>query len=560
MTDSPRPDNPDPTRTPTPQPLTDQAIARLRRLANGNGIMPEAITLVETVEKIYTLTGILTLTPRVDKQSSRYPGGVHGNDRIGFDSFAALQEDASQREKTFKEQPDWIAQSRRELEAAPGLGWGLHDANITFPEKTVVLAASETCPACRGQKQVTCAQCQGQGTLLCPQCRGQRQEMCYGCGGRGENPAQPGQVCAVCNGSRLAPCRTCRGVGHLVCPTCGGRRGTPCTGCNGTGLVTQEIALSFNAATQFRLTADTIPSGLRRGLDRLGVANLAKGYADIVIIDKPVEDEVQSAHSEAEMWQTIPPDMTGNPPHGNDAKTNKTDKPEVQYEATMPYADIRIRIGGGRVVQVSAFGKRGALLGVPPFLDAALDMARTQLKQAAQGADTLEAALKARAMRDALGLVLTGKGSIKELRRFYAVGLSPAAMQEILQNLQKALGRMTRRVRLIAATAATLLAGGLFGAVFLTGFHSAGLRGATPTVEAVADTSLLGVTMLGGWALLNAATNFVLRRRFSGRTVAVTQANGRIGVGMLAAILTVFIAVMLVAPVRPNWLGLLFRQ
>src|SRR5262249_16207208 len=150
--------------------------------------------------------------------------------------------------------------------------------------------------------------------------------------------------------------------------------------------------------------------------DRLGLANLPNGYADIETIP-------EAQNPESSITESAP-----------DTK-EKSAKAEVHYRARLPYADMRISFNG-KTALVSAFGKRGALRGVPTVLDAALEPQREKLRAAAQGKGSLDTALDARAIGDALKLQLGGKDNMKELRRLYPHGLSTGTAQEILSNMR----------------------------------------------------------------------------------------------------------------------------
>ena len=49
-------------------------------------------------------------------------------------------------------------------------------------------------------------------------------------------------------------------------------------------MMSEEIVLTGVVRTTFSFTLGDAPSGLRRGIDRLGVAQLGNGYADIATV------------------------------------------------------------------------------------------------------------------------------------------------------------------------------------------------------------------------------------------------------------------------------------
>lgn len=497
--------------------LTDRAIARLRTLGDGNGVDPEAFNIVEKTEEIITVKGVLKLTPDISVQSRAIAGkamksGVKGKEKIILPGFAALHEEAERQRKAFMESGDWLPEAIKELKEEPGYGWGHDGGKIVFPGRSVTLAATEKCPSCLGKGQRVCEQCQGQGQVICSYCFGNKQEPCYHCFGKGVDPAYPGQTCTICRGTRFAPCRYCKATGFLPCPSCQGRGGVPCPDCKGKGFITQEVEISAGASIGFSiLNSSELPSGLLRSLDRIGMANLAKGHADIEIVEP--EDHAEAARR------------------------------GIILVARIPYADIKLRMQGKLVIAAS-FGKHGLLSGIPPFLDNSLKKQREQLALAAAGKGQLAPALGARAMREALALSLRGKGQLKELRRLYPVGLSQKAAQEILDNFARALRLQTARVRLYTAAASVILSAGVFSGFFLTPLRAflekaAGRQGVL-AVEILLPISAIG---LAGFAL-SRASKWALQRLYPKSDVKTGQDLGKTGYVSIALIVLVYALVL----------------
>ncbi|MDD5586350.1 MAG: hypothetical protein PHY92_05260, partial [Alphaproteobacteria bacterium] len=183
----------------------------------------------------------------------------------------------------------------------------------------------------------------------------------------------------------------------------------------------------------------------------------------------------------------------------------------------------------------------------PAFLDESLKPWREHLARAAAGTASLDKALKARAVREALSLKLSGKGLLNELRRLYPVGLSPKAAGEILDNMEKALRRITLRARLTVAVLSLVLSTGMFSGFFLTPLHEVIMKALTPRLvlllEALLPAAAIG---LSGFALVHAA-KWVLQRRYPRIDVRLSQSIGKIGYGALAGILAIYAAIYLMA-------------
>jgi hypothetical protein len=518
-------------------PLTQQAMKRLRALAHGNGMEPASITLMHGDEQTHIVEGVVTLEPLVEIVPKIFPGKVRVKDQVRVESIAALRADAAKRKKEFSEQPNWIEEAKKELHVeAPGQGWGLDNAKVILPARAVVLTATDTCTHCQGAKQISCTQCRGQGHEICWQCRGQRQEVCCNCNGSGQNPYQQGQQCTICQGMRYIQCRLCTGTGQTVCQTCTGKRGTPCPTCKGHGSMTEEAHMAFGATTRFTFKGNALPSGLRRGLDRLGISNLIKGHADIKNFEPPIEDE----------------DVV------DDKKpADKPPSPMLHYRAHIPFADLRVNFGGQKAA-IGSFGKRGVLLDVPNFLDDVLDAARQSLSAAAQGQNTLSDALKTRAIKNAFTLELEGKGTVREFRRFYPIGISAAVADDILRTTQKTLKRMTQTIRAIAAIGCFGFSALVFGALYFSHLtRSLGNQphGATMALDIVPPV----VLALLSWLLLNRVTRYVVQREFPDTKIVRRATTGKIGVAMIVGIFVIWVVLLMLSPAHPYWMPQLLR-
>ncbi|MGE3623830.1 MAG: hypothetical protein AB7H77_08175, partial [Bdellovibrionales bacterium] len=226
------------------------------------------------------------------------------------------------------------------------------------------------------------------------------------------------------------------------------------------------------------------------------------------------------------------------------------------YQADLPYADIKLRIGGARAVLVSVFGRRGLTMGMPPFLDDALEPWRAKLKDAGAGKAPFDKALEARAMRDALALEIAGLGKVQNFRRVYPLGLSPKAMQEILRDTRRALNRFTFRLRATAAAGAGCLGAAVLAAFILTPLHATA-TGTSVWSGLATDLGMLGAVMGLCWMGLGKIVQFKLKKEFPGVKVSLHGNAGNAGGWMLGGIVLAWVALMLTTPAKPLWLGLL---
>lgn len=492
--------------------LTDLALKRLRKLAEGNGISPDSIEVIDKNESVYEIHGTITLVPKFEVQTKSYAGGARGKGRVILRNFAEMQDALNEKKRIFLESGDWTSKAFEDLEKDASHGWGLSGYRIDLEDKNSIFAASENCPTCSGTGLLTCDQCQGRFNVTCPYCQGQGRENCYNCFGRGEDPVNPQQQCPICHGTRFAPCRYCHTTGQLLCPTCQGKGGTTCHDCQGARQITQEITINTYAEIEFQLgSGKELPSGLLRSIDRVGVENMPKGHADIDI----TETEKNS---------------------GNKEKAN------VYLLAKVPYADVKLRINDKNSV-AAVFGKRGKISGIPAFLDDTLQPWRDHLKQAATGKSQLEKALEARLIRDALKLELEGKGRMEELRRLYPVGLSGGAATEIMRHIEMSLKRLTIKARSVIAAIMFFINLGVFAGVFFTPLHLRLAENLQSKLVLGFDVLLPMLTIGLSWFGITNATKWVLQKKYPEAKVKQFSKIGKIGYGALTAITLVYMVI-----------------
>ncbi len=540
------------TTLPADPQRIERALERLRQLAEGNAIAPESLRVVGADNQIYKIIARIELEPFCNIESGHYHGGVRGKDRVMLPSAVALRERVALHQKQFRENATWVNEAEEELRTQPGAGWGLDGAKIALRSQSGIFAATSTCPSCRGQKMETCSQCQGRRIIVCPRCGGQSREPCYNCGGSGHLPGQPTQTCPVCNGTRYAPCRQCQARGNLSCPTCQGRGGTPCPTCQATGMMTEEVALTCGAETRFVIMTKEFPSGLRRGLDRIRIENLPKGFADISRIPPPEADKPNP--KDMPLYTAfINPQGTSTQSREEEEEERKR-KTQLFYQALLPYTDIKMQIAG-RTSLVGVFGKRESLIDVPPFLDAALEPYVEHLRQAAKTGQGLDDALKVRALRDALKLYLSGQTTVKDFRKIYPVGLSPRLAQDIVTLIELAVKKRTWRLRLGVGLALPVLMSVVFAALFIAPLHARMTLGWSMPAQAGLDFGILGLGLGAGYLAQILAMRWLLSRQFPGQKIALRQKLGKTDLIALGGIILLFIVIVFLAPIKSLWLS-----
>jgi hypothetical protein len=300
------------------------------------------------------------------------------------------------------------------------------------------------------------------------------------------------------------------------------------------GKATQEIKVICGAETHFKMTSADLPSGLRRGLDRIGLANLGKGHADITAEPPP-------------------------PPKEEDAMPNHSGTvPVLVYKTEIPYAEMRVSFGTRKAV-VSAVGKRCALSGVPNFLDEPLKPWREKLHQSGLGLAPLNDALEAKALNEILSLTASGHDRPDDVRKLYPFGLSSEAIVSILADMRLSLKRTTLRIRTLMAVFCGAGCAALFYVWFMLGLEARLTLSLNRWAGLGADAAMLALALAASWAILNFSTRYALHRRFPKLTLALQQNIGKTGISMIGGILAVFAIVLLLTPVKPLWLAMLMH-
>jgi len=496
------------------QSLTNIALKRIRSLANGNGIDPKTIQLVENKEEIYTLSGFLQLTSRCSHRSRDKFGRIKTKNGKLLPSFEALNQEIAKIERNAQEGSEWINKAIKKLEKTAGHGWGHKDSHLSWSNKETILIATENCPACKGSAQHPCNDCQGIGTTHCHYCQGMGQELCQYCQGSGHDLADHSKQCHICHGTRYQTCRMCHGTKRLSCPVCGGKGNTKCTSCKGTGALSREIRIKLGADISFKLkSTNGIPSGLLRSISRIGEENIHKGFADIKML-----------------------------PQDKDAK-NITERSRINLEAKVPYADLKIRFGN-KASLISCFGKKARLTGVPAFLDQSLKTQREYLLNASKGKTKIETALKARVMKDALKLSLSGKTHPNNLRMIYPVGLTGNTAKEIMKHMGLALKKETMKVRTISASLCTIMSVSIFASIFMTSFYKETHTQYKASAMIAGEIALPAITLLITWFTLHSFAKNILKHRFPSATIKTSPNIGTRGYIAMAIIIFSYIAMI----------------
>jgi len=101
---------------------------------------------------------------------------------------------------------------------------------------------TEKCDSCDGEGYNTCENCDGSGKETCQQCDGEGVERCFACSGKGK---VDGETCPECKGEREIECGECGGDGETTCRQCGGDGNIACEECDGTGELQSDTRTNY---------------------------------------------------------------------------------------------------------------------------------------------------------------------------------------------------------------------------------------------------------------------------------------------------------------------------
>lgn len=448
------------------QPRTQAALKKLRALCDGNGLEPDAIQLIGSEEQDLVVKAEMLLVPDVQRHNQAYAGPFRQSKRTAGMQVQKItaKEQLEPQIKEWKEKffgaGAWLKKAEAELKAQPGSGWGLESIDITLDDRSMLFYMQEHCKACSGHGTMRCEACNGSGYARCETCFATGEENCPGCNGTGLNQVYPDQHCATCNGARRIPCRMCHGTRQNPCVHCHARGTMPCSACQGKMSMTREELITPVLHGDFRiLDSGDLPSPFRRVLSRLNNKGLAR-YARITM-DAAQELEGQKA--------------------------------SIAYTATVPYADMRVRIQG-KAARATLLGEKPVILELPPFLDAALKPNIENLERDSKQKNALQRALAVRFLRETFESMQKNEPAEKALRHLYPAGVSPEMMQRAIKLVQHLIRAQTRNVRLMASAGTGFAGVVLFLLYCMSGLRSRLLVSVAPLAVFALDVLLLAAT------------------------------------------------------------------
>jgi len=193
--------------------------------------------------------------------------------------------------------------------------------------------------------------------------------------------------------------------------------------------------------------------------------------------------------------------------------TRKDDGMAIKYATSFPYADLVFRING-KGIKASAFGLKGKIIKIKPFLEGLIKPGLENLKKAAKGEGAVSAHIKKaahyRIISRAISLTATTqkKKAIFELKKHYPIGIRTQALQALIQLSDKAIANITRKTRYIGLTIGLGLSALLYTGLFIGGVYAPIGAHLTQSLELALS---IGLIVAGGFLSL-LAINMAAKR------------------------------------------------
>ncbi len=514
----------------TEHPLMLEAIAKIKSCADGNGIATEKIEWLGCDETILIVHAQMKLMLDMARETATYPGVFKNSKGLpkGRSEKIVDEKDIQDKIKELKTKVEtgwlWSKDAERQLKAEQGQGWGLEKADVVLDCFMQTYYSDVPCASCNGTQFIACSGCHATGRIPCSFCRETGFEVCSACNGTGINSAYPDQHCSFCNGTRQVYCRECRGERQIVCVQCRGQGRIKCKPCGGHGVFTTEITIIPTAKAEFIITqSGDLPSGFRKAIARAGLKTLTKGHATISVHELTTTE------------------------HGETC---------IPYTATMPYAEMRLRIQG-KSMKCSLLGHKCVILDLPCFIDRAIEDKITRFEADCKLPDTLGKALKLRICREAFGLLQLKRVDAKMLRQLYVTGVSLDMAQRVLDVMRRLVHSQTVIPRMMMA-AVSVVVFVVMDYVLITSGARMMLMTKTIPVAVVAFDVVL---CFGGYFLQQALLRFVaarkLQQQMGGSEKVISQSAGGIGIIAGVAVMVGYVVMLFVLKTSPDWLTIL---
>lgn len=450
--------------------LTQKALKQIRQLCDGNGVSADSVQIAQQNPEVISMEALTHLELDTKTKEEEHVGKIEQGTFVqNPEAMASTITEAQQ--KIIKNNNSRELISKKILNR-PDKGFALHGEEIELTELQKDFSTHVPCRSCAGQGGKVCSQCNGQRQEVCTQCHGRTMIPCRHCHGQGfsKNPDGSQKQCNFCFGHRQVSCPLCQKTGRMKCRACKATGQIKCDPCKGGGIFTHIMSVLPVVKTLFEMDRAELPDSVVGAFERNGPRLAARGHMDL----------------DANMV------------------TRKDDGIAIKYQTSFPYADMVLKING-KPVKASAFGSKGKIIKVKPFLESLIKPGLDNLKKAAKNdghvSGNIKKATHYRIISRAISLTATTqkKKALLELKKRYPIGIRTQALQALIQLSDKAIGNVTRKPRYIGLAGGLILSGAAYAGLFLSGIYAQITAGLTQPIEiAIA----LGLIIAGGFISL----------------------------------------------------------
>ncbi len=490
----------------------DRAFETIKSLVKGNKYNPDEVTLESFEGKILRFSAY-TLSTLVEKRTKAIkPGRLESAKKVNNEEGANIEMEKAYR--ALNGQADLERSVRETIINRKDKGFGIKINNVftSLPTLKKEFVFFDGCKTCKAQGNVPCMPCNGNGRVTCTRCRGTGRTPCTHCHGAQMVPmagnANKKVQCPVCHGRGFTGCVMCNQTGYIPCKTCASKGITPCPTCHGTAWNSHLFIQEVEAKTNFYYPKDKLPEKVAFSMEERDSSITEHAIIRIITDNTSITS-----------WKEAQAKSTDHSNPFNEALKNGIICFPILYDVTLPYGHIEYAING-KNYYTFLFGQKAVLTHVSPFLDDLVENGIRKLKDAAQLRGSVQENLKAageyRTVKE--GIIFTvmspsiKKAKIK-LKSANPLGLSNNAINEIVNNADRALKNITKKPRTIGAIIAGASYIVVFGAYFLTPLRQQ-LISQIPNdaLHILADISVLGASTYIGTIGIQGGAQAVLKK------------------------------------------------
>lgn len=529
--------------------LVHNAVARIKKLATGNGISTESIKLKDADAEIYVTNAVTILSFESHLEPIKKPDKnarlIEAGSQSEVQKLHKERLTEAMHEGTFKDYMRDVFGNQR------GYALAANEMAVPISRLTDIYMVRQTCPDCEGAKNKTCPACGGQKQAPCRACNGGGRSMCPECDGRGQL-TYPGDnqptTCRVCDGMQMISCRACSGSGISQCTTCNGQGQITCNTCGGKGEQRSYAKSETIAVPRSAINPSGIPDGARKVIAKHGIARIAKsGQIDIKPITKeqprPTVEELEMRG--IDKYSVFPP-------------LQKDNEIQLLYNVKIPYGRLKVEIDG-KQVDVRILGNKGMIADMPAFLNTIVSRETQALERSIKSgapAQILKTEVAFRFIQSALALFFEHKPK-KAMALFakeYGLAIDRPHVQALFHALFDVTTAMTKKTRILSGLAGLFSGLGLIAAAWyykLNSFMSAQYDGLLAVGDSAAtDFVVLVLTLFIAGNIAASIQKILLKKNFEGFPIKKVRQTPKAGIVRL---LTPYILIL-------SYFGLVFSQ